>query len=512
MKLKPRIAAALAAAALGAAAGAQEVQIEFDEEALFGSADEAPAAGDAAGTSDDDLVSDDDLFSDDMVFDAVVEKVPAAKAVPAARTDTVRVGGSFSGSAGASWTWTDPYAGNRDPLKPDSSALPSTVSALVFIDARPAEDHRFYLSAKTAWPFVKTKTALSGATYSGGTLYTTETSVEAPNIEVFELFTDFNWQDTLFFRFGKHTVKWGVGYFYSPADVLNVESIDLENPTDQREGPVSLRLHFPVPGTQNNLWLYALAPDVPDASKLRPQDLGMAGKFEFVLGGWEVGAGGFYRWDAAPRAMLTATGSLGKVALFGEAAASWGSDKSFVTDVGAFPGFFASEKRKDELFFSGTAGFSYSNSDAKVSLFGQYYYNGDGYADGERKDLIDKARAAEPILSAAVGAEASAGMLKALILNSGRHYAAASISKTELLHKRLSASVLATANLSDLSGWVMPKLTFEFFSKVSASAGATFAWATDGLWGAGKNGEYVVLAGGPAVTLSLSASLGGGRF
>jgi hypothetical protein len=341
-----------------------------------------------------------------------------------------------------------------------------------------------------------------------------------PNIQLFELFSDFNWQDKVFLRIGKHTVKWGVGYFWSPADVLNVTSIDITDPTAQREGPISLRAHYPLPQSQNNLWAYALVPNASDPSKLKPEDMAGAAKAEVLFGGWELGFGGFYQRDKAPRGMVTATGSVRQVSLFGEAVASWGSDKTFTSDIlfnplnTAAPLSFVTRKETSGLYFSGTAGFSYAKSDWNFNSVGQYFYNGDGYEDGTRKDLIKKARNLEAALSAAnPGASAIATRtLQGLVVNSGRHYGALSLSRSELGLKDLTGSALFIANLSDLSGFVQPTLSYRFFDRATANLGGTFYWSTDALWGAGKDGEYVVIAGGPSVTISVKASLGGGRF
>ena len=48
--------------------------------------------------------------------------------------------------------------------------------------------------------------------------------------------------------------KVGSGVFFSPADIINLAAIDPEDPEKQREGPISLRVHFPIEGTQTNLW------------------------------------------------------------------------------------------------------------------------------------------------------------------------------------------------------------------------------------------------------------------
>jgi hypothetical protein len=167
--------------------------------------------------------------------------------------------------------------------------LSPSVAGKVFFDARPDEDTRFYGSVKTAWPFTTTQNVLTGATYvpatppvtTDPTVTTTSTTLSWPNVSVFELFADRAWNDTLFFRFGKHTVKWGVGYFWSPADVINLTQIDVTDPTAQREGPISLRLLAPIKGTQNNIWAYAIVPNVTsaNAASLDATDVAAAAKY-----------------------------------------------------------------------------------------------------------------------------------------------------------------------------------------------------------------------------------------
>ncbi|HWP69074.1 MAG TPA: hypothetical protein VN437_07190, partial [Rectinemataceae bacterium] len=219
-KLLPLMAMMLATIA----AGAQDSGTDLNLDTLFG--------GDVveSGTATDGATS------------------PAVNPVTAAlKTEKVRIGGSFYGSLSAAATWTDLWGGGSDLFNADSSALDVVLKSTLFFDARPSEDFRVYGSAKTAWPFATTKTFLTSAT--------TSDSITAPNISLFELFADYSLNDKIFFRFGKSTVKWGVGYFWSPADVINLEPINLLDATAQREGPVNFRMHIPVLGTQNNFYL-----------------------------------------------------------------------------------------------------------------------------------------------------------------------------------------------------------------------------------------------------------------
>ncbi len=476
------VATALFFAFFGAALSAQ-IEIVTDEDALFGE-----------GSED--------------TIESVAQSSSQAGITTFLKTETVRIGGSFSGSVGADWKMNEPWT---DP-ELDDYGLSLTSAGSLFFDARPSEDFRVYGKAKTSYPFTNTESFLTSAKYittptTGVT--TTSGSISAPNLQVFELFADWNYKDRLFLRFGKHTVKWGVGYFFSPADVINLGSIDPLDPEAQREGPVSLRLHYPVLGTQTNLWAYAIMPQGDDP---KPEDIAAAAKIEFLLAkSWEIGVGGYYKYEHPPRAVLTASGSIWKFNVFGEAVGAWGSDKDFVTDVNStIPGFYSTEERKDRLFFSGTAGFMYRNSDTNWTIVGQYYYNGEGYADEERERLIDSARTNETAIKAALalaGLPASTydALIKGLIYNSGRHYTALSVSKSELFCEDFSVGALVWANLSDFSGWARPYFSYKFFDRTSLELSATFAFGS-------SDSEYVVLNDGPALSLGFMLSLGSGNF
>ncbi len=456
-------------------------------------------------------INEDDLFgSEDAVVEEVTESAGGSAIKSLLVSESVRLGGSFSGQASASWTWKDPWSGQFDPIAPDSYALNPALSSLVFFDARPGEASRFYGSVKTAWPFTSQAnvTGTTGVT-NGKTIGT----VPLPNIEVFELFSDFSWNDTLYLRFGKQTINWGVGYFFSPANIMNLEAIDPLKPDTQLEGPVALRALYSLPGTQHGIWAYA----VFDSTRMDPLDTALAAKAEFVAGAWELGLGGYYKKDRPLRGMISATGSLGQVSVFGEATLSRGSERSWVNAISApsmlQPNYLSTRTDKESAFFSGTAGFRYSHSDSRISVMGQYLYDGEGYSDADRKDRIAEARDNEAAIKAFLAAanpgtdvdSAFSRILKGLVLNSGRHYAAVSLSKSELVLKDLSLSVFAMGNLSDFSGFVKPTLSYSFFTGMSASASASFALGFE-------DGEYVVLNDGHAMSLSLSLTLGSGRF
>ncbi|MHB0897875.1 MAG: hypothetical protein ACYC1A_10045 [Spirochaetales bacterium] len=478
MKQTSRYAYALAIALLllaGATAGAQET-----------------------GTSQTSDTNLDSLFGGDIVEAAPAATAPTLDPVAAAlKTDKVRLGGSFSGSLSPTATWNDLWGGTSDILFPDATALALSLKSTLFFDARPSEDFRVYGSAKTSWPFSTTKTFLTSVA-------PTSASITAPNLSVFELFADFSLNDKVYFRFGKSTVKWGVGYFWSPADVINLEPINVLDATAQREGPINFRIQIPVPNTQNNFYMYTIL----DKSSVDFATTALAAKAEFLLGNYELGLGAYYRYDTAERAMATLTGPLGNFDVFGEAMVSRGSAKTFVTGIDTSAPYTISTSstsdNRESFYFSASTGFLYSSSIDNFTAVGQYYYNGEGYADSDRTALIADAKLA--IASATMSASSQlpvlTSSLASLIYGSGQHYAALSLSKSKLFTDKLSVSAIAVANLSDGSGLVKPSISWAVVDNFSITLSPTFIFGP-------ADGEYAFLAGGDTVMLSLGGVVSG---
>ncbi|HEY9053471.1 MAG TPA: hypothetical protein VIO60_01490 [Rectinemataceae bacterium] len=439
----------------------------------------------------------DSLFGDEVVESPGTEARPSiVDPVQAAlKSNSVRVGGSISGSVGPSFVWNDLWSGTSNILDPETRTLDASLRSTLYVDGRPNEDFRVHASVKTSWPFGQTVKNGTGGSPS---------SFFVPDVSVFELFADFNWKDRLFFRFGKSTVKWGVGYFWSPADVVNLQAIDIFDPEAQREGPLNFRVHLPLLGSQNNFYLYAIVDeDDPDFATSA-----LAGRMELLLGGWELGLGGYWRPDTAERAMITLTGSLGDIDVFGEAMVSRGSSKTFVQSIGTSPPYAIDISEKAEhrssFYASASAGALYSSPKDNFTTIAQYYYNGEGYARADRDALISDAKLA--IASASMSSPASVPSIYTALANlaygSGRHYAAISITKGEVLNEDLSLSLLAIANLSDGSGLVRPSLGWKPMDYLSLSLSPTFVFGSD-------DAEYTFLAGGPKVNFSLSVTVSG---
>jgi hypothetical protein len=404
-----------------------------------------------------------DLFEDDLFEEPAPEEAFLV-------SEQLEWGGRFDLSFTTQVAWDGyPAPWTSQFWREGSPSLATELLGDLFFDARPGRDFRVFGKVKAAY------------TYPADPL----SAGPAPadwEVEIFELFSDFQIRDRLFLRAGKQTVQWGVGYFFSPADVLNLVSIDPEDPEAEREGPIALKTHFPF--AAHNAYLYLVANDID-----KPYEIAVAPKLELLLGNYELGIGGFYQIDLTPKGMLTLTGPLWDLDLFAEAMAQRGSDRTFVRPAVTDP-FYALYSADDELLFSGTAGFSYINSDWNLSLFAQYFYNGQAYEEGRLSPAA--------FLALDDGAIAAAD-----ILYPGRHYLAASVGWSELLDSEFSLSLLYLANFSDGSGLVNPGVTWDPIDHVSLNTGLRISYGNSG-------GEYA--PGGGSLTWTISASLGGGRF
>ena len=466
-----RLAAAILLALILAAGVAVAQAISTDEESLFGPSDEDD---DSAQESLDTA----DLFGGEvLVTEAAAADRPAAPAAPPA----VEIGGSYRFSLTGDARWASLADLADAPLEPDSHSVSVDLGATVFLDARPADDFRVFGKVDLSYPFTTDADAQPAREFDD-------------IVRVTELFSDFSIGDALFLRGGKHTITWGVGYFFSPADVLNLTAIDPEDPDAEREGPVSLRANLPI--GFHNLYLYALADPIDGGVQLAA-----APKAEVVLDGAEVGIGAYYRPDRVPRAMATLSTSLLEFDLFAELEASLGSDRRFVERAARGSGNrfgLRTVRNSDDLFAAATAGLRYTytpeQQDWSATFAGQYLWNGEGYEDAE---LLRDHRAGVAALLAA--GDLSRGDL----VFQGRHYAAASLNVALGRGADWSAGVFWLSNLSDGSGRVAPSLTFRPLDQFSLRAGATLTYGPDGA-------EMTPF--GSRVGATLTATLGSGRF
>ena len=419
--------------------------------------------------SDDDLFgSDDDFFGDDGIEEVsdVAAKSDLSKGV-IFDSGAVKVGGSLT--AGIT-TNTVLYSEAEDDFGENlkNTKLTPDLSALLSVDARPTETLRMYTKFGFAYPFKDTQTA--------------------DWFKLKELFTDFSMKDTAFFRFGIHTVTWGAGYFFSPvSDMINTSSIDPENPEAQVDGALNLRTQIVIPDSQNCLWFYVIpSTDFTNSTaESYARDTAVAGKADILIGNWELGVGGFYKYQNAPKFMLTATGSLKKVSFFGEAVYSYGA---------------ASEWQKNTDWddktniIQATAGLSYYWKDPQITLAAQYYFNGNDKDFPYNHIIGGHNLAALASFGKVFGSTDFTASVFAMA-NFGRE----EYSDTEIAMMKMAGADDAT--IAAASGTSLTATAMLYYSPIKELK-----------VGMGPSLTFKTFDENPSVSLKLSATLGGGKF
>ncbi len=431
----------------------------------------------AFAQSDDDLFggSDDDLFTDDSIVEVkdVSAKSDLSKGV-IFDTGSIKVGGSLS--AGIT-TNTVLYSPEENDLGKNiyASTLKPDLSAMLSVDARPTETLRIYTKFGFAYPFQNKATA------NGNSI------VIADWFKLKELFTDFSLKDTAFFRFGIHTVTWGTGYFFSPvSDMINTSSIDPENPEKQVDGALNLRTQIVFPNSQNCLWFYVIPSTnfTNQTAESYMRETALAGKFDLLIGNWEFGIGGFYKYQNAPKAMLTATGSLRKIGFFGEFVYSYGSASEW-----------ARNNNWDDKtsIIQATAGFSYMWKEPQITLAAQYYFNGN-----------DKDPAAYVIGGHNIAALLSFGKLFNNNDFTASIFAIGNFGRKEMTsaeREMLKLSGATDEMLAAVSGTALTSTAMLYYSPIKELK-----------VGLGPSITFKTFEANPTISLKLSATLGGGKF
>lgn len=438
--------------------------------------------------SDDDLFGDDDFFGDDSIEEVVdvSAKSDLSKGV-IFDTGSIKVGGSLTAGISTNTVLYSPASTDfgenlkNTKLKPD-------LSAMLSVDARPTETLRMYTKFGLAYPFVNSATSVTYQTaLTPIPTFQTTTSI-TDWFKLKELFTDFSIKDTAFFRFGIHTVTWGAGYFFSPvSDMINTSAIDPENPEKQVDGSLNLRTQIIIPNSQNCLWFYVIPSTkfTNQTAESYARDTALAGKADILIGNWELGLGAFYKYQNAPKAMLTATGSLKKVSFFGELVYSYGAASEWATNT---------DWDDKTNIFQATAGLSYYWKDPMITLAAQYYFNGN-----------DK----DAPYNYAIGGHNLAAMVNFGKVLGNEDLTASIFSMANFGREELSDSELAVLKMAGVDESLISAMTGTAFT---TTAMLYYSPVKEMKVGMGPVLTFKTFDENPTVSLKLSATLGGGKF
>jgi hypothetical protein len=383
----------------------------------------------------------DDLFGDALFGDAMsgdtdslvsqAQETGVDSSAELLTQDRVKLGGALTLDVQATTqpgTWDAGSATEVDPAV--------DLGLDLYVDARPAETLRIFAKGSLAYPFA-----------------------EGSDSQIKEAFADIEPVQGTYVRAGLQTLNWGVGYFFSPANLLDLEKVDPEDPEARLPGRLAIRAQVPV--GLDNYYAYALLDEAAEGGPV-----GLAGKLELVLGSVELGLGGLWQPDAPQAAMATLSGRLGNFDLFGEAALRWNEDKVFVIADDLHPSGISTEIREETLFVLGTAGFTWSWKDELgrlgIALRGQYYYNGLGYDD--QRLISANQEAIKPLVFTGLLAMED-------LMERGRHYGAATLGLSDIGGSDAGASVLWLGNLAEGSGKLSLSASYDGLKNMKISLG-----------------------------------------
>lgn len=488
-----------------------------DEQAFFGSdgatATPAPSSVPAAGSTEEDFFNSGSAEVSGQTA-ATDYKETFTKQQP------IQFGGNFKlvMKAGIDYyrdvtAWTPDYFWRYDNIEIPSAGFPTHTSQKVensnldlegslYFSARPTNSLRLYGKTKITYPFSDLLSGYMASDATGSSFQAV--SAYLPNIQIWELFADFNIADKVFFRAGKQMVKWGANpyAFWSPADVISLGSIDVNNRGADLEGPFAIKANIPF--GDNNLDFYMTAPSNSAITSIT--DMGYAARVKFLVGGWELGTGVVNSKAQDIKFVATASGSIWKFNVWGEGLVNRTASNLIINDNG---GFYSIGGPRSDWFFSGTAGISYTNADIYLdTVMLQYYYNGMGTnnmtsAANNVRGFINQVPALKDAATAAIYA-ASAGAW------TGMHYLALTAQESFVHEGKIHLVATWIADLSDWSGTVMPSVNFDITDEIILGLNFTVNYGPSDSQFIGIAGENALQR--PRFNMGLSLNLGTGNF
>jgi hypothetical protein len=448
------------------------------------------------------VLADDDFFGDTLLSELPAPETKASADAVFTASQPLTIGGAFRMSIDVNAHWKSPFAEWTAEQfwagEGESSSL--NLGADLFFSGRPYDGVRYYGKFKIDYPFSLDavslqafEAALQGQADNSGAI-----AIATPNIRLWELYADFAVEKTVNVRAGKQMAKWGVGYFFRPADILSLSPVDPEQPELDREGPIMVKANLPL--KLNNVDAYLIVAD--GFSSI--MDLAYAARLTMVLGGFELGIGGRYQYIPATKlgspfqAIATASGSLWKFDVFGEALLAYGSSRRYLeaTDITSGSVFerYQVVDKKDVWFPSFSLGLGFEETAWHLSVMAQYYFNGTGY--GSETNAI-----AEALLPFYATRQLAFADLSPL----GQHYGAAYVSYSFASDSPIALSMFWMGNLQDASGYLSPRLSIKLADYLNLALKGSVKYGSE-------NSEYGFSPFLPRMSLGFELDFASGIF
>ena len=136
--------------------------------------------------------------------------------------------------------------------------------------------------------------------------------------DINEIFLDVNIARRVYFRLGKQVVKWGVGYLWTPTDLINIVKKNILDSSQVRQGTYGLKVHVPF-GTRANIYSFI---NMNNARHL--SDISMANKVEVLFLNTEMALSVLLKNHSVPVYGFDFTSRVFTLDIHGEASLSYG--------------------------------------------------------------------------------------------------------------------------------------------------------------------------------------------
>ncbi|MFH0975899.1 MAG: hypothetical protein V1874_08975 [Spirochaetota bacterium] len=290
--------------------------------------------------------------------------------------------------------------------------------------------------------------------------------------DVREIFVDFNYVKSVYFRAGKQVLKWGRCYLWNPTDVINIEKSAFIDRVRAQEGTYGLKMTIPF-GTSVNIYGFA---DMNNSEN--GDNVGGAGKLEFLIGNSEMAFSAWAKKGYHPVAGYDFSTRIFGWDLVGEATGSYGSNtrKIRVVDGGIYGPTLETYREEDKFIPKAAIDFGreFDGRDIskRYSLKFEFFYNGAGYADDSflrdtSEYIFDKPVTIED--TEGVKHIIPGGTKAAYLAGSGtyepnyfsRYYAAIFTSVKQIFVSELTLNINGIMNISDYSFILSTGLSYQ---------------------------------------------------
>ncbi len=281
-----------------------------------------------------------------------------------------------------------------------------------------------------------------------------------------EVFLDVNIARRVYFRIGKQVVKWGVGYLWTPTDLVNIEKKNILDSSQVRQGSYGLKIHVPF-GTRANIYSFI---NMNNARHL--SDISMANKVEVLFLNTEMALSVLLKNHNVPVYGFDFTSRVFTLDIHGEASLSYGDNTRRIRDYPWYiTGLFQSLSLQAMYMFPGKTdlmdyrvrgkwigkasfgfgrGFEVLDVKDRIRFDVEAFYNHAGYDRNMfEKDLYT------------VGYFLSSGLYTPNYY--GRYYAGLFITIRQMFVEELSSMVNCVVNIQDQSSIVSGMITYAPF-------------------------------------------------